>query len=623
MSDDQKVPQNNFDAPYDEDMEKAVLGSVLINPSVFLTLASFLQPDDFFLLRHQYIWEAMSSVSQRGEPIERQTLRRELQNLDYHDAVGGDVYLSELVNSTPSAMYAEHYGQLVERDAVRRRLLLAADEIRGIARDKSRALEEAISDSEAKLFDISERRTQRDVVSMREATSRYFERLEKMMQQYNRGIGLPTGFKKLDTLLGGLQRSDLLIFAGRPGMGKTSFMLSLALNTASQYDARILVFSLEMGVEQLVQRLVSMETGINMQRLRTGQFEPHEQRRLVEALGRLSQHNIYIDDSPSLTPIQMRTKAQRIKHEYGLDLIILDYIQLMHAPGFNNNRVQEVSYISRNLKELARELNVPLMSAAQLSRAVEQRSDKRPQLSDLRESGCLAGESQVWLPDKGRYVPIRDLCGRSGFRVMSLNTDTYQLEPAVVSNAFHTGTKPVFKLTTALGRSIRATANHKFLTITGWKRLDELKVGEHIALPRHVFEMSADGRTRRSASRQAAGRDGNTVSVRLLETDVTWGAVTAIEPDGVTDVYDLTVPTHSNFVSRNMIVHNSIEQDSDIVMFLYRDIVYNEATEHPNQADVIVAKHRNGPTDTIPLYFDSTITRFMDGTRKSVDLSAL
>jgi replicative DNA helicase len=332
-----------------------------------------------------------------------------------------------------------------------------------------------------------------------------------------------------------------------------------------------------MGVEQLVQRLVSMETGINMQRLRTGQFEPHEQRLLVESLGRLSQHNIYIDDSPSLTPIQMRTKAQRIKHEYGLDLIILDYIQLMHAPGFNNNRVQEVSYISRNLKELARELNVPLMSAAQLSRAVEQRSDKRPQLSDLRESGCLAGESQVWLPDEGRYVPIRDLCGQSGFRVMSLNTDTYQLEPAVVSNAFHTGTKPVFKLTTALGRSIRATANHKFLTITGWKRLDELDVGEHIALLRHAVE------TVRRTFRGAVGRGDGAEAVQVLETDVTWGAIAAIEPDGVTDVYDLTVPTHSNFVSRNMIVHNSIEQDSDIVMFLYRDIVYNEATEHPNR----------------------------------------
>ncbi len=443
-----------FDAPYDEDMERMVLGSVLINSSVFLTLAAFLQPDDFYILRHQYTWEAFGRISQRGEKIERQTLRRELQDLNYYDAVGGEMFITELVNSTPSALYAEQYGQLIERDAVRRRLLVAADEIRGIVGDREKALEEVIAAAEASLFAVSERRTQRDIISMQEAASLYFERLETMMQRGQKGLGVPSGFKKLDTLLGGLQRSDLILFAGRPGMGKTSFMLSLALNAAAQHDARILVFSLEMGVEQLVQRLVSMETGINMQRLRTGEFNAHEEKRLVEALGRISEHNIFLDDSPSLTPIQMRTKCQRVKHEHGLDLIILDYVQLMHAPGYNNNRVQEVSFISRNLKELARELNVPLLSAAQLSRAVEQRADKRPQLSDLRESG-------------------------------------------------------------------------------------------------------------------------------------------------------------------------SLEQDSDIVMFLYRDIVYNEATEYPNQADIIVAKHRNGPTDTIPLYFDQTITRFMDGTRQQVDLSTI
>ncbi|MEO1442637.1 MAG: replicative DNA helicase, partial [Chloroflexota bacterium] len=581
---------------------------------------AFLQPDDFFILRHRYIWEAFGHISLRGEPIERQTVRRQLQDMDFYEAVGGDVYLSELTNSTSSAIYAEHYAQLVERDAVRRRLLIASDEIRGIATDRDKSLEEVIGDAESKLFAVSERRTQRDVVSMREATSRYFERIEQMMQSQQRGLGLPTGFKKLDALLGGLQRSDLLIFAGRPGMGKTSFMLSLALNAAQQFGARILVFSLEMGVEQMVQRMVSMETGINMQRLRTGQFEQHEQRLLVEALGRLSTQRIFLDDSPSLNPIQMRTKCQRIKHEHGLDLVVLDYMQLMHAPGFTNNRVQEISYISRHMKELAREMNVPLLSAAQLSRAVEQRADKRPQLSDLRESGCLTGESLVWLPDAGRYERMDALCGQSGFRVMSLNPDTYKLEAATVTNAFSTGVKPVFKLQTAPGRSVRATANHKFLTIEGWKRLDELVIGERIATP-----ADRAGSVPAQALTMAVGTHNGASAMKttILPTDVTWAAITAIEHDGEEAVYDLTVPAHSNFVCNNIVVHNSIEQDADIVMFLYRDIVYNEATEYPNQADVIVAKHRNGPTDVIPLYFDSTITRFMDGTRQSVDLSTM
>lgn len=445
-------PSNSYDSPYDDEIERIVLGSVLISPDIFLTLSAFLRADDFFVVRHRYIWAAMQRLTDRAEIIERQTLRRELEAYNQFLDIGGELYLSDLINSAPSALYAEHYARLIERDATRRRLLEASDKIRQIARDKQKSVEEALSESESEIFAISERRSQRDIISIRQAAEDYFNTLDAILNNNGRPQGLPSGFKKLDALLGGLQRSDLLVFAGRPGMGKTSFMLSLALNAAIQFDARILVFSLEMGVEQLVQRLISMETGITMQNLRTGQIQPHEQRRLVEALGRLGMQNIFIDDSPSLTPIQMRTKCQRVKYEYGLDLVILDYLQLMHAPGYEGNRVQEISYISRQLKELAREINVPLMSAAQLSRAVEQRADKRPQLSDLRESG-------------------------------------------------------------------------------------------------------------------------------------------------------------------------SIEQDADIVMFLYRDIVYNEATENPNQADVIVAKHRNGPTDTIPLYFDASSTRFQDGSRQNIDLN--
>lgn len=631
MSDKPKVPENRFDLPFDEEMERGVLGSVLINPSVFLSINAFLNAEDFFLLRHQYIWAALVRISQRGEPIERKTLRRELQDFDQFQAVGGDLYISELINSIPSAMYAEQYGMLVERDAVRRRLIQTADEIRTIAQDKQLSLEDAISTSEARLFTVSERRSQRDIVSMRDATSQYFAILENMLQRTDRGMGLPSGFRKLDALLGGLQKSDLIIFAGRPGMGKTSFMLTLALNAASRFNGRVLIFTLEMGVEQMVQRLVSMETGINMQKLRTGQFDQREQDFMIAALGRLSELSIWIDDSPALNPIQMRTRCQRLKHEYGLDLVILDYLQLMHAPGYEGNRVQEISYISRHMKELARELNVPLLSAAQLSRAVEQRSDKRPQLSDLRESGCLAGESRVWLPDERRYETMENLCGTTGFRVMSLNTETHKLEPAVVTHAFCTGTKPVYKMTTALGRSIRATGNHKFLTINGWKRLDELTESDHLALPRKLDSLAVSALPDAelaslgdSSLRPSHAVQSTTVELEALaESDVYWDRIVSIEPDGKTEVYDLTVPQHSNFTAENIIAHNSIEQDSDIVMFLYRDVVYNEATENPNQADIIVAKHRNGPTDTIPLYFDSTITRFVDGTRQNIDLSSL
>lgn len=606
--------------PFSPEAEEAVLGAILTNPNAYFSVAAFLNQDDFFLLRHQWIWQAIQRIIERNEDFDYLTVGQELNDLGRLDEIGGIPYLMRLINNTPTSVHAEVYGRLVERASVRRRLLKAAEEIKAVALDEELGIERVIEEAESRLFNVTESQNQRDLLPIRDAISEYFDRIEFLMENRDQALGLPTGFRAVDTLLGGLQRSDLLIFAGRPGMGKTSFMLSVVLN-AARFGGRIAIFTMEMGVEQIIQRLVSMETGINMQMLRLGQISQQEESRLVEAMGRLSKFQVYIDDTPALTPLQMRTKMRRMAREVGVDLIIVDYMQLMNAGGiYENNRVQEISYISRSLKELARELNVPVMSAAQLSRAVEQRQDKRPQLSDLRESGCLAGDTLIYLPDSGRYVPIRDLAGTNGFRVSSLNPDSWKLEPAVVSHAFSTGVKPVFKLTTQLGRTIRATANHKFLTINGWKRLDELANEECVALP----QLQNEALALPAAANEAFSREGlrpSPTHAPVLDMDVYWDAIASIEPDGETDVYDLTVPGNSNFVANNIIVHNSIEQDADIVMFLYRDEVYNEATEYPNQADIIVAKHRNGPTGVVSLYFDKKITRFLDATAQNIDLS--
>lgn len=606
--------------PFSPEAEEAVLGAILTNPNAYFSVAAFLNQDDFFLLRHQWIWQAIQRIIERNEDFDYLTVGQELNDLGRLDEIGGIPYLMRLINNTPTSVHAEVYGRLVERASVRRRLLKAAEEIKAVALDEELGIERVIEEAESRLFNVTESQNQRDLLPIRDAISEYFDRIEFLMENRDQALGLPTGFRAVDTLLGGLQRSDLLIFAGRPGMGKTSFMLSVVLN-AARFGGRIAIFTMEMGVEQIIQRLVSMETGINMQMLRLGQISQQEESRLVEAMGRLSKFQVYIDDTPALTPLQMRTKMRRMAREVGVDLIIVDYMQLMNAGGiYENNRVQEISYISRSLKELARELNVPVMSAAQLSRAVEQRQDKRPQLSDLRESGCLAGDTLIYLPDSGRYVPIRDLAGTNGFRVSSLNPDSWKLEPAVVSHAFSTGVKPVFKLTTQLGRTIRATANHKFLTINGWKRLDELANEECVARP----QLQNEALALPAAANEAFSREGlrpSPTHAPVLDMDVYWDAIASIEPDGETDVYDLTVPGNSNFVANNIIVHNSIEQDADIVMFLYRDEVYNEATEYPNQADIIVAKHRNGPTGVVSLYFDKKITRFLDATAQNIDLS--
>jgi len=656
----------------------------------------------------------------------------------------------------------------------------------------------------------------------------------------------------------------------------TAMALSLAHNSSLRYGHTVAVFSLEMSKEQLVARLLSMDAGVDQQRLRTGHINDDEWERISESVARLSQANIYIDDTPGITLIEMRSKARRLMMERGFDLLVVDYLQLMHGSGGgrsgHENRVQEISEISRGLKGLARELNVPVLALSQLSRAVESRTDKKPQLSDLRESGCLTGDTPVFLPDEGIHRPIAQLVSKTGFRVLALNTETWRFEPCVVSNSFATGRKPIYRLTTRLGRTIRATGNHKFLTIAGWRRLDELAPGTRLALPRslpsrehgtmtddelallghligdgctlphhamqyttrerelaetvarlatavfgdavsprisqermwyQVYLAASQHLTHRTRNPIAAwlgelgvfglrshekrvpekvfaqpaasiarflrhlwatdgcihlsvgkkhyagiyyassslelarnvqslllrlginaalsrhsqgskGRDQHHVIVsgrgdierflaqvgglgeskrehhaaietyllgriantnrdvlpieiwrqvvvpsmtsarlttrkmqaqlgmsycgstlykssmsreraarlaaviqsgelaRLAESDVYWDEIIAIKPDGDEEVYDLTVDGLHNFVAGDIVVHNSIEQDSDIVMFIYRDEVYNPDTDRPNIADIIVAKHRNGPIGQISLYFQAAQTRYRD-----------
>ncbi|OBQ12085.1 MAG: replicative DNA helicase [Anabaena sp. LE011-02] len=358
----------------------------------------------------------------------------------------------------------------------------------------------------------------------------------------------------------------------------TAFCLNLAHNIAAGYKLPVAVFSLEMSKEQLVQRLLASEAGIESSYLRSGRISQTQWEPLSRAIDKLSDTPIFIDDTSNITVTQMRSQARRLQAEQNgnLGLIVIDYLQLMEGAG--DNRVQELSRITRSLKGLARELSVPIIALSQLSRGVEARTNKRPMLSDLRESGCLAGDTLVTLADSGIQIPIKELVGKFGFAVWALNERTMKLEKAIVSNAFSTGIKPVFTLTTRLGRKIRATGNHKFLTINGWKRLDELDLNQQL--------------------------------IALANSDVYWDEIVSIIPDGEEEVFDLTVDKLHNFIANNIIVHNSIEQDADIVMMLYRDEYYSPDTPERGVTEVIIAKHRNGPTGTIKLLFDPQFTKF-------------
>lgn len=870
----------SFDAPIKSipsnmEAERAVLGALLIDPDAVTKIASFVRAEDFYRERHAWIFSALIALHERREPADFVTLVDELERQEQLEAIGGPAYITELINSTPTAIYVDFYARIVERTAILRRLIGAAGKIAELAYDEANDVDEVVDRAEQIIFGISESRIHRDLTPIGSIMANVVDTIDFLARNQDTLMGVPTGFVMMDKMLGGFQKSDLIILAGRPGMGKSSLGMGIAQNAAKRHAARVAVFSLEMSNEQLVQRMLSVESAIDSHRLRLGQVYEEEWPILMEAANTLAATKIFIDDTPGATVMDIRTKSRRLYAEHGLDMIIIDYMQLMSGnstPGRGENRQQEISYISRSLKELARELNVPVVALSQLSRAVESRTDKRPMLSDLRESGCLAGDTPIYLPAEGRYVPIRSLEGRSEFDVLALDPKTWKLQSAPVSRAFCTGTKPLFRLSTRLGRTIRATGNHRFLTIQGWKRLDELTnedrialprtlpgpekspmtpdelgllghlIGDGCTLPRHVvqyttkdadlaqavsdmaerqfagaitprinperswyqvylsansplsrnnrnpiaewfdtlgifglrsfekyvpeqvFSLSSSaigtflrhlwatdgcvrmvygksprpaiyyatssrqlatdvqnlllrlgivsrlsehpqvgkgrsqfhvnvsgaddikiffaavgvfgqakmgqrevieahlhGRTpntnrdvipsdvwhmyavpamerigkttrqmqaelgnrycgttlyKQNLSRERAGRLAQVVKsnelTQLAESDVYWDQIVSIEPDGESDVYDLTVPNLHNFVADNIVVHNSIEQDADVVLFVYREDYYVEDTDRQNIADVIIAKHRHGSTGTVSLFFRKELTQFRD-----------
>jgi replicative DNA helicase len=381
--------------PHSLEAEEALLGSLLIDPDAIFEVSSFLRPDAFYRNQNKWVYEAILALNDRHEPLDLITLTEELRRREQLEEVGGEAYIISLINAVPTAINAMSYGRLVEAASLRRKMIGAASTIANLAYDEAEDVNIVIDRAEQTLFSISEARTTRDLVPVKQIAREYLERIERLNELGDDIIGVPTGFTDLDRLLGGLNKSDLIILAARPGMGKTAMQTGIAVTAATRYGKRIAIFNLEMSGEQLVQRMVSAETRIDSQRLRRGQLYDQEWPIFMEAIGRLSETRIFIDDTPSITSNQLRTKCRRLYAEHGLDLIVIDYLQLMQAERPTNNRVQEISEISRSLKGLARELDVPVLAAAQLSRAVEQRQEKRPQLSDLRDSGSIEQDADV------------------------------------------------------------------------------------------------------------------------------------------------------------------------------------------------------------------------------------
>ncbi|MBW4683602.1 MAG: replicative DNA helicase [Komarekiella atlantica HA4396-MV6] len=860
-----RLPPQNIEA------EEAILGGILLDPEAISRVSDRLLPEAFYISAHKDIYQAAVRLHTQGKPTDLLAVTSWLADHDILTRIGGRNKLATLVDRTVSAVNIDSLAGLVMEKYLRRQLIKAGNEIVHLGYETETELPIVLDQAEQKVFGVTQERPQSGLIHISDTLINNFQDIEDR----NQGIalpGIPCGFYDLDAMTSGFQRSDLIIVAGRPSMGKTAFCLNLAHNIAATYKLPVAVFSLEMSKEQLTQRLLASEAQIESSYLRSGRLSQTQWEPLSRAIGILSEMPIYIDDTPNITVTQMRSQARRLQAEQGteLGLIVIDYLQLMEGGG--DNRVQELSKITRQLKGLARELSVPVIALSQLSRGVEARTNKRPMLSDLRESGCLTGDSLVTLADTGVQVPIQKLIGKSGFAVWALDEATMLLKKAIVSNAFSTGVKPVFLLKTRLGRTIRATGNHKFLTIHGWRQLDELRIGDRLALPRclpssyietmskaeiallghligdgctlprhviqyttrendlanivvslateafgnsviprisqerdwyqiyltagynlthnvrnpiaewldsldvfglrshekfipnQIFEQpqesialflrhlwsidgciksskgkclypavyytSSSGKLARDVqslllrfdinaklsivSQENKGRDqhqvwvtgksdlekfiemigavgsykklalgeiakylqlrsANTnrdvipydvwklyavpsmqqygITIRKMQTllgvahcgttlyeqnvsrerasrlatvvksekitllgksDIYWDEIASIESDGEEEVYDLTVPNFHNFIANNIIVHNSIEQDADLVIMLYRDEYYSPDTPDRGIAEAIVAKHRNGPTGTVKLLFNPQFTKFQN-----------
>lgn len=389
---------NPKELPSNVDIEASVLGAVLIDADAIVKIADIIRPIDFYDDRHRQIYEAVLRLYEQQTPIDIITLSEELRSEGNLNAVGGSSYLTQLTNTVPTSSNAEQYASIVATKSIRRRLITASNEIAQIGHDEKRTIAELVEQAEAKLFEVSQRHVGNDIISLETILADSFDRLDSLHKDKGTIRGVPTGFKDLDATLAGFQKSDLLILAARPSMGKTAMALNLAQNVAVKAGKPVLLFSLEMSKEQLVDRLLASEAGVNSWNLRTGNLSDSDFEKIGHAMGTLSEAQLFIDDTPGITVGDLRTKARREAHKREIGLIVVDYLQLMSGGskfGGGENRTQEISEISRGLKGIARELDVPILALSQLSRSVESRTPQIPQLSDLRESGSIEQDADV------------------------------------------------------------------------------------------------------------------------------------------------------------------------------------------------------------------------------------
>jgi replicative DNA helicase len=616
-----RIPPSNLEA------EMAVIGSILVDREMMAAVGEILSPPDFYAHVHETIFLALIGLYERGEPLDKITVAEELRGRALLENVGGLAYLTSLMDTVPTAASAEYYANIVREKSALRGLIHAGTKITQIGFESEEDVEGAIDRSEQIVYEVGRRQMRGDFAPIRKLLKGTFEQIDRLYHSRGDRTGLTSGFRDIDEYTSGFQPGNFVILAARPAMGKTSMALTMAAAAAKEEQKPIAIFSLEMTNEELVTRLLCGEARINSLNLRRGNIKDSEWEKISNGMSALSEMPIYIDDSGTVTVSEIRSRCRRLQSGDGLAAVFIDYLQLVRPSSStrSQNRNDELSEICRMLKATAKDLKIPIVALAQLNRGVESRNDKRPMLSDLRD--CLAGDALVMDADSGRRVSIAEIVrSELRFNVWALD-DSLKLVRRPIVDAWAAGEKPIFRLTTRSGRTIRCTSGHRFRTVSGWKTLDDLNCESVIAVPRasgapkqarmampEGRERVIAGTYRAFAIAFLAERLRDIELEALAFSDVLWDPIASIEADGHEMTYDLSVEDLHNFCVDDFITHNSgaIEQEADMVTFLYRDAYYNpESAVEPDLTEFIIAKSRNGPTGTVKLRFLKEHTLFV------------
>ncbi len=565
--------------PYNLLAEKLVLGSILTIPEAILVVSEKLPIEAFYLATHQIIYKALLILYAEGKTIDYINLITWIQDNGFLLKIGGANIVLDLLNQINRVTNLDEYIALIYEKYLRRSLIQLGEEIIEDGYLTEIPLETIFTKIEQSFFLLSENKSKQHLISVEHGLQQIVKEIEEGLRS-PRLPGLKTTFIEFDIITQGFQNSDLIIIAGRPSMGKTAFAFNLAKNVAQNHETGVVFFSLEMTRQQLLYRLLASEVEITNTRLRASRIKETEWRKINSKVHDLARLRLFIDDTPDLSvgEIKLKIKTINLESSEHISLIVIDYLQLLEGAEQNTNRVQELSKITRALKKLARDLNIPIIVLSQLSRNVESRINKRPILADLRESGCINFWFKNYIPKLNKKKSI--FCWTGKF-----------ITEQRILNLKLTGQKPIYKLESNLGWALLITSNHKVLTNKGWKKVDQL-IGNNFISAKLLLGVGS--------------------LTTFFQYDITWEKINKISYYKLAPVYDLEISNYSNYLTNHLIIHNSIEQDADVVIMLYREEYYNKETVDKNLVELIIAKHRNGPVGSTKLIFDPKYLRFFN-----------